>query len=131
MEFSNYLGKVQEAGNVSAKSWEQAITTLLLLIAPSTPHLAEELWTGRGKPYSIHNQQWPRWDPVLVKEEQITLVVQVNGKVRDKIDVPAGITEQEARDLALSSEKVKNHIGEKSPAKVIYVPGKLVNIVVK
>jgi leucyl-tRNA synthetase len=131
MEYSNYLSKVQEAGNVSRKLWQEAITTLLLLMAPSTPHIAEELWTGLGKPYSIHNQPWPKYNPALAKEEQITLVVQVNGKVRDKIEVAAWITEREAIDLALSSDKIKNHIGDNSPAKIIYVPGKLVNIVVK
>jgi leucyl-tRNA synthetase len=131
MEFTNYLGKVQEAGNVSVKLWNEAIDKLLLLMAPSTPHLAEELWTGMGKPYSIHNQPWPEYDPALVKEDQITLVVQVNGKVRDKIDAPAAINEQEARELALSSEKIKGHLEGKTPVKVIYVPAKLINIVVK
>jgi leucyl-tRNA synthetase len=131
MEFTNYLGKVQEAGTVSVKLWDEAINALLLLVAPSTPHLAEELWTGMGKPYSVHNQTWPKYDPALVKEDQITLVVQVNGKVRDKIDAPASITEEEAREMALSSDKIKGHLEGKTPVKVIYVPSKLINIVVK
>jgi leucyl-tRNA synthetase len=101
------------------------------LIAPATPHLAEELWTGMGKPYSVHNQPWPKYDPALVKEDQITLVVQVNGKVRDKIDAPASITEEEAREMALSSDKIQGHLEGKTPVKVIYVPAKLINIVVK
>jgi leucyl-tRNA synthetase len=131
MEFTNYLGKIQEAGSVSRKLWDEAINALMLLIAPATPHLAEELWTGMGKPYSIHNQPWPKYDPALVKEDQITLVVQVNGKVRDKIDAPASITEEEAHEMALSSEKIKCHLEGKTPVKVIYVPAKLINIVVK
>jgi leucyl-tRNA synthetase len=131
MEFSNYLGKVQEAGSVSGKLWDEAINALILLIAPATPHLAEELWTGMGKPYSVHNQPWPKYDPALVKEDQITLVVQVNGKVRDKIDAPASITEEEAREMALSSDKIQGHLEGKTPVKVIYVPAKLINIVVK
>ena len=131
MEFTNHLGKIHEQGTVSTSAWNEAIKTLLLLLAPSTPHLAEELWTGFGYPYSIHNQSWPAWDDELVKEEEVTLVVQVNGKVRDKITIPITITEAEAKDLALSSDKIKAYLNEKKPAKIIYIPRKLINIVVK
>jgi leucyl-tRNA synthetase len=131
MEFTNYLGKIHEQGTVSQNAWDEAVKILLLLLAPSTPHLAEELWTGLGYPYSIHNQLWPTWDETLVKEEEVTLVVQVNGKVRDKITIPITITEAEAKDLALGSDKIKGHLNEKKPDKIIYVPRKLINIVVR
>jgi leucyl-tRNA synthetase len=131
MEFTNYLGKVHEQGTVSGSVWNEAIKILLLLLAPSTPHLAEELWTGLGYPYSIHNQSWPTWDENLVKEEEVTLVVQVNGKVRDKITIPVTITEAEAKDLALGSSKIKGYLNEKKPDKIIYIPRKLVNIVIR
>jgi len=131
MEFTNYLNRVKEEGAVNASAWEEAIDTLLLLLAPTAPHLAEELWQQRGHRYSIHNQSWPRWDEALAKEEEITLVVQVNGKLRDRITVPASITEAEAKERALGSQKVKVHLKDKEIVKTIYVPGRLVNLVVK
>ncbi|MCK5434409.1 MAG: class I tRNA ligase family protein, partial [Dehalococcoidales bacterium] len=85
MEFTNYLSRVKEAGNVSDSDWRGSIDALLLLLAPTAPHLAEELWQRTGHSYSIHNQSWPVWDKELAKDEEITLVVQVNGKLRDRI----------------------------------------------
>jgi leucyl-tRNA synthetase len=99
------------------------------MMAPVAPHLAEELWTYLGKPYSVHQQAWPEVDEAAAAEELITLVVQVNGKLRDRISVPADIGEEEAKAIALASEAVKKHLGSKPPRKVILVPGKLVNIV--
>ncbi|TRZ94699.1 MAG: leucine--tRNA ligase [Dehalococcoidia bacterium] len=130
MEFTNYLGKVQEAGTISESVWQEAITSLLLLLAPTAPHLTEELWTMAGHFYSIHNQSWPRWDEELAKEEEITLVIQVNGKLRDKVTVPVSITESEARELALSRERIKAYVQGNNINKIIYVPRRLVNIVV-
>jgi leucyl-tRNA synthetase len=110
--------------------FEQAVNTLLLLMAPTTPHIAEELWARRGNDYSVHNQDWPEFDPDLAAEEQITLIVQVNGKVRDRMEVPADISEEEAKQLALDSEVARRFIQDKDLRDVIYVPGRLVNIVV-
>ena len=131
MEYTNYLTKAKEAGPVDAGAWREAMDTLLLLLAPSAPHLAEELWQRSGHPYSIHNQRWPEWDAALAAEEQITLVVQVNGKLRDRIQVPVDIGEEEAKELALSSAKVRAHLEGKQVQQVIYVPGRLVNVVVR
>jgi len=131
MEYTNYLTKAKEAGPVDASAWREAMDTLLLLLAPSAPHLAEELWQRSGRPYSIHNQQWPEWDAALAAEEEITLVVQVNGKLRDRIQVPVDISEEEAKELALSSEKVRAHLEGKQVQRVIYVPGRLVNVVLR
>jgi leucyl-tRNA synthetase len=131
MEYTNYLTKVKEEAIISKAAWEEAIDTLLLLLAPTTPHLAEELWQQTGHEYSIHNQNWPKWDEALAKEEEITLVVQVNGKLRDRIAVPVSITEDEAKKKALESPRVKAHAEGKKIIKVIYVPGRLVNLVVK
>jgi leucyl-tRNA synthetase len=130
MEFSNYLSKVKESGVVSGSLWGEAISYFLLLIAPAAPHLAEELWSKTGHPYSIHNQPWPEFDAELVKEEEITLVIQVNGKLRDKVLVPASISEVEAKELALGRERVKAYIDGKKLTRVIYVPKRVVNIVV-
>jgi leucyl-tRNA synthetase len=131
MEFTNHLTRVKEEGAVSATAWELAVDNLLLLLAPTAPHLAEELWQRTGHQYSIHNQDWPNWNEELAREEEITLVVQVNGRLRDRITVSASVTEDEAKKLALESEKVKPHIEGKEVAQVVYVPGRLVNLVVK
>ena len=129
MEFTNYLSKVQEARSVSTPAWEAAITYLLLLLAPTAPHLAEELWARTGHPYSIHNQSWPEYDTELAKDKEITLVVQVNGKLRDKLVVPASIGEAEAKELALGRQRVQAYTNVKGITKVIYVPERLVNVV--
>jgi len=129
MEMTNALGHAREAGNVDAAAWEEAVQSLLLMLAPLAPHIAEELWEKTGRPYSVHLQSWPSWDPELAKEEEITLVVQVNGKVRDRVQAPAGISEGEAKELALASPIVKRHLEGQQVRRVIYVPGKLVNIV--
>jgi leucyl-tRNA synthetase len=131
MELTNNLSRVKEAGAVASSSWDEAISVLLRLLAPSTPHLAEELWEKTGHEYSIHNDAWPQWDEELAREEEITLVVQVNGKLRDRIAVPVSISEEEARELALSSERVKAHLDDRKVQRVIYVPGRLVNVVVR
>jgi len=131
MEFTNFLGKVKEAHEVKDNSvWQDAIEALLLMLAPTAPHLTEELWEKIGKTYSIHNQSFPAWEEELASADEITLVVQVNGKVREKLAVPASIGEEEAKQLAQSQEKIKTHLDNHEIVKVIYVPGKLVNIVV-
>ncbi|MFC1935984.1 leucine--tRNA ligase [Chloroflexota bacterium] len=130
MEFTNTLSIAWEAKNTDAATWDQAVDTLLVLLAPAAPHLTEELWELRGKSYSIHNQPLPAWDPELAADEQITLVVQVNGRVRDKLTVPADISEEEARRLALESPRVQAHTSGKQVRQLVYVPGRLVNVVV-
>ena len=131
MEFTNHLARVKETGTVASSVWKEAIDTLLLLLAPAVPHFAEELWQETAHDYSIHNQRWPRWDEALAKDEEITLVVQVNGKLRDRITVSASITEAEARQMVLERQKVKAYLEGKKVVKTIYVPGKLVNLVVQ
>ena len=130
MELTNYLDDVKQAGVVSKRAWDSAVETLLLLLAPSTPHLCEELWEKTGHAFSMHNRQWPAWDESLTREDEITLVVQVNGKLRDRVTAPVALTEAEARELALGSEKVRVYLDNKQVRRVIYVPGKLINIVV-
>ncbi|MBI2916932.1 MAG: leucine--tRNA ligase [Chloroflexi bacterium] len=131
MEFTNYLGQVWQDRTADKELWHFARDTLLLLLAPSTPHLAEELWVRTGHTYSIHSQPFPTWDDTLAAEEQITLVIQVNGRLRDRVTVPASIPEARAKELALSQEKVQPHVAGKQVEKVVYVPGRLVNIVVR
>jgi leucyl-tRNA synthetase len=130
MEFTNYLGKAREDGAASREAFSEA-RTLMLLLAPTAPHIAEELWERTGNPYSIHNQPFPQWDEKLAAEEEFTLVIQVNGKLRDKVNASININANEARELALGRDKVREHLKGAQPAKVIYVPGKLINIVIK
>ena len=131
MEFSNDLNGVWTEGDIDPGTWRQCIETFLLLLAPLAPHISEELWERTGHTYSIHQRPFPKWDEGLAAEEVLTLVLQVNGKVRDRVSVPASVAEEEARELALASPKVQAFTDGKSVLKTIYVPGKLVNVVVK
>ena len=130
MEFTNALYKAREAGQAGTPAWEEAIEALMLLSAPVAPHIAEELWERTGHSYSIHQQRWPSADAALAAEDEMEVVLQVNGKVRDKLTVPVGADEAQLRALAMASERVKGHIGDKSIRKIVVVPGKLVNVVV-
>jgi leucyl-tRNA synthetase len=133
MEFTNALNAIRTAapGVVSQPAWAEAIRTLVLLLAPGFPHIAEELWARLDQPYSVHLQSWPAWDEELAKEDTVEIAVQINGKVRDKIEVPTGIGEAEAKAEALATEGAPRYMAGKTPLKVIYVPGRLVNVVVK
>ncbi|MFL5991459.1 MAG: leucine--tRNA ligase [Rubrobacteraceae bacterium] len=128
MEQTNYLLAIK--GQVGEEEWEDALRTFALVLAPFAPHHAEEMWAAMGEPYSVHEQAWPAWDETLIAAEEITLVVQINGKLRDRIEVPADITEEAATELALSSERVRLHVEGREIRKSIYVPGRLVNLVV-
>jgi leucyl-tRNA synthetase len=129
MELLNTMVDAKAAGAAGTPAWEEAQDYYLRMLAPITPHIAEELWERNGKPYSVHTQPWPELDEEAAKEEEITLVVQVNGKLRDRITVPAGLSEEDAKAKALESEIVKQYMDGKQPKKVIVVEGKLVNIV--
>ncbi len=104
MEMTNALTQARDAGPVDREAWSEAIEALLLMLAPLAPHIAEELWERTGRPYSVHTQSWPEWDADLAREDEVTLVVQVNGKVRDRIHVPAGIDE-DAREAARPGQR--------------------------
>jgi leucyl-tRNA synthetase len=129
MELTNALHRQREAVE-GTPAWDEAVRALLLMLAPIAPHVAEELWAKRKQPYSIHQQAWPAYDAAAAAEEMITLVVQVNGKVRDRLEVPAGIGEAEAKAMALASEAVRRYLNGNAPRQVVYVPGRLVNVVV-
>ena len=108
----------------------EAIEKLALMLAVFSPHIAEEIWQALGREGSIHLEDWPEHDPEAVKAEDVTIVVQVNGRVRERLTVPVDIPEQAVRELALASERVKTNIMGREVLKVIWVPQKLVNIVV-
>jgi leucyl-tRNA synthetase len=107
-----------------------AIDTLTLLISPFAPHFAEELFSSLGNNASIANSPWPQYDPEAIVASEVTIVVQVNGKVRSKLTMPAGASDKETEAAALADPKVREYTDGKPPKKVIVVQGKLVNIVV-
>ncbi len=131
MELSNHLNRVWSDGSVDSTTWVECVEKFLLMLAPLAPHFSEELWERTGRPYSIHLQAFPQWDDELAAEEEVTLVVQVNGKLRDRIQVAVDIAEEEAIRLAMDSPKVRGFLGEGEVARTVYVPGRLVNVVVK
>jgi leucyl-tRNA synthetase len=106
------------------------IESYLLLLAPMAPHMTEEIWHALGRERSIHTESWPAYDPALARDELVTIVAQVNGKVRDKFDVAAGSSEQSVRELAFASANVQRHVEGRAVRKVVYVKDKLLNIVV-
>ena len=129
MEHTNAMVKAREAGYVDAAAWKEGVRTALLLTAPLAPHLAEELWEQMGEPYSIHLADWPKADAALARDDEVELVVQVNGKVRDRVLLPAGSTEEAARSAVFALPRLQEHLAGAQPKRVIYVPGKLFNIV--
>jgi leucyl-tRNA synthetase len=130
MEFSAAVEAHLRAGGPTAAT-RQAVRTLVLLMAPFAPFLAEEAWEQMGEPYSVHTQPWPGYDPALAADETVEIAVQVNGKVRDRLSLPAGATEDDVRVAALAAPGVQRYIAGKPVARVIYAPGRLVNIVSK
>ena len=104
---------------------------LVVLLAPFAPHLANELWELLGERGSLLKAAWPRFDPALAKEDEIEIPVQINGKLRGRIVVPADATEDLIRERALADEKIKAALAGKQVVKTIVIPGRLVNIVVR
>ena len=131
MELLNEMYKAREAGAVGSPEWNEATGIYLKMLAPVAPHIAEELWTNQmGRPYSIHQQMWPRVDEAAAKEDSIEIPVQINGKVRDHIIVPAEASEEEIKSAALASETVQKYLEGKEPKKVIVAQKRLVSVVV-
>ena len=128
MSFRNVLKSAPEAAGSDV--WQKCLEGMLLMLAPIAPHITEELWQ-KIKPNSgsIHQQAWPEYDESLIVEEMVTMVVQINGKVRDRIEMPAGINKEEAQKAALEAPKVQSYLEGMQISKVIVVPERLVNIV--
>lgn len=131
MTLTNVLVRAKETAKYPQAVEDEALGTLLLMMAPIAPFMAEEIWKRQGKPYSIHQQKWPQYDADAAAEESFTLVVQVNGKVRGKIELPVGVSEEEAKTKAFADPGVSKWLEGKEIAQVRYVPGRLLNVVVK
>ena len=129
MELTNSLARLRDEGPVREESWNGALRLFTLMLAPICPHVAEELWERLGQPYSVHQQAWPAVDAALTARETVELVVQVNGRLRDRLQVSPDADEAEVRALADASERVAAALGGEEPRRVIYVPGRLINLV--
>jgi leucyl-tRNA synthetase len=129
MELINFMNEAKNAGAWGTSVWNEATDIYIRMLAPIAPHIAEEIWQLARKKYSVHLQPWPQVDETAIKEDEITLVIQINGKVRDRIIVSVNISEDEAKSKALENQIVQKFLEGKSPQKVIYIQGKLVNIV--
>ena len=131
IEFVNELMKLKETPIVTSPVWREAVETLVLLMAPSTPYVAEEMWQLLGNEFSVHQQAWPVYDPELAVEATIEIPVQINGKVRDRIIVASSATAEEQSAAARTSEKIVAMLEGKQVVKEVSVPGRMVNLVVK
>jgi leucyl-tRNA synthetase len=132
MEFANVLQRAKAGPLAGGSLWQEAVRSLVLLLAPLCPHIAEELWVEHLKqPFSVHTQPWPVFDAKKATLDRVTLVLQVNGRVRDRVEVGAGITDVEARQIALASPRVRQYADGRTVADVIVVPGRLVNVVIR
>jgi leucyl-tRNA synthetase len=131
-KFNTAIASLMELTNAIYQSGadRQVFMQLLILLAPIAPHFCEELWHGLGSKESVFKAEWPKYDPSLIVEDIVVMVIQVNGKVRLKIEVPADISEDKLKEMVLSDEKVKPWLQNKPIKKVIIVPQKLVNIVI-
>jgi leucyl-tRNA synthetase len=129
MVLSNGLADAVRAGRGSAAERRDAAERLVLLLAPLAPFVTEELWRVLGNTGSVHLAAWPGFDADLVRSQRVTCVVQVDGKVRDRIEVAPDAAEADLRELALASERVRAALGDRPVARVVVVPPKLVNLV--
>ena len=128
-ELVNETYRYRASGGSDRELLTSVVTSLLQMLAPMAPFLTEEQWHRLGQEGSIHSSPWPKFDPELARDDEVMMVVQVNGKVRDTIPVSADVTEDEMREMALASDKVQTYLGGKEPMKVIIRPPKLISLV--
>ncbi len=128
MEFTNELYKLKIDG-FSGDAWHAALSALVQLVYPFAPHMAEELWGQLGHDDLVQHTMWPTWDDSLIVEDMMTIAVQVNGKLRGEIEVAADANQEDIKAAALTQENVAKFVADQKPTKVIYVPGRLVSIV--
>jgi leucyl-tRNA synthetase len=130
MEYVNGLYKLKTRVSLASPEWNRAVVVLLQLLAPFTPHITEELWTQMGQEGSVHTSEWPTYDEKYLVSDTVTIVVQVNGKLRGQLELPADAEESTVVEAAKADQKVRSWLEGKEIRKSIYVPGKLVNFVV-
>ena len=131
MEMVNGLYKIKESHGIdTSDEWRFALESLIQILAPFAPHITEELWHEMGHDDTVHVGHWPKWDEKYLKSSVMTIIVQVNGKLRAKLELPSDMDKQGVEEAALADENVQKFTNNKPPKKMVYVPGKLVNIVV-
>ena len=131
MEMVNGLYKIKESHGIdTSDEWRFALESLIQILAPFAPHITEELWREMGHDDTVHVGHWPKWDEKYLKSDTMTIIVQVNGKLRAKLELPSDMDKQGVEAAALADENVQKFTNNKPPKKMVYVPGKLVNIVV-
>ena len=131
MEMVNGLYKFKEShGMQASETWRFTLESLLQILAPFAPHITEELWQELGHTDTIHVNHWPKWDEKYLVSDVMTIIVQVNGKLRSKLELPADIDQQGVEAAALADANVQKFTNNKPPKKMVYVPGKLVNVVI-
>ncbi len=131
MELINDLYKYKELANTNPYILKEAIEVITVVVAPFAPHIGEELWQMIGNEGSVFNITWPKYDESALSKDEIEVIVQVNGKLRCKLSLPSNISKEEMEKIAIENEKIKEHIEGKNVVKIIAVPKKLINIVVK
>jgi leucyl-tRNA synthetase len=130
MELVNHAYRFKAEGRGGTKVMHELVEALLKMLAPMAPYITEELWHRLGHSTTIHKEMWPGFDPELAAEQEVTMVVQVNGKVRDTLAVSPDITEDDMRRMALASEKVRSYLNGGEPSKIIVKPPRLVSLVI-
>ena len=131
MEMVNGLYKIKESHGIdTSDEWRFALESLIQILAPFAPHITEELWHEMGHDDTVHVGHWPKWDEKYLKSNTMTIIVQVNGKLRAKLELPSDMDKQGVEAAALADENVQKFTNNKPPKKMVYVPGKLINIVV-
>jgi leucyl-tRNA synthetase len=130
MEMVNEMYKYKE-GEVNKALYGEAIKNLVIMLAPFVPHVCEEMWEHLGMEGSVHEQGWPEYDESALVKDTVEIVVQINGKIKEKINIPGDLSREEMEKIAMEDEKVKGLTEGKNIVKVIAVPNKLLNIVVK
>jgi len=129
MEHASALQHARDAGAVDRTAWEEGVRSAVLMTAPLAPHITEELWERLGQAYSVHVQKWPTADADLARDHEVEVVVQVNGKVRERVALPAGASEAEARAAIWALPRIQELVAGKEPRRIIFVPDRLFNIV--
>ena len=127
---TNLMNKYWDERKISQNAWKESVKTILLLLAPMAPHITEELWEKNGCKFSVHQEKLPNWDENLAADEDITIIVQINGKLRDQFVINKNLEDKEIISLALNLEKIKNILESQEIKREIYVKEKLVNFVV-
>jgi leucyl-tRNA synthetase len=129
MEFVNVLTERQRTDAWRTAVFHQALETLMVLLAPAAPHIADELWSLTGHTGSVHQQPWPAWDAALARDEMVQIPIQVDGRLREVIEMALDASQEDVLQAALALPKVQQHLAERKVAKVFYVAGKMLNIV--